>query len=263
MRFYSSQLRHRLGARLDERTRAMTPARRLRFTLALGTLAQGLHAPQARLLDAGAGEGLLAEAIAQRHPAWHVVAADLAGSMLRRGEDRVARRAIGNVEFRVADLTGDLGTDEFDAILAIECLGEIPDDRAAVRAMARALRPGGLLLAHVPTHDWRPALPGSERTWRHQARHGYRSADITVMLEEAGLEVTSVEPTARGTVRVAQELADRMRGMGVRPRALIHPLLLAGVRLERWGVTWGHPRALFVEARRRPEPGPPADDARL
>jgi SAM-dependent methyltransferase len=228
----------------------MLPARRLRFELVLEML-DGIGCGRSlRVLDAGGGEGLLAMAIARQHSNWHVIAADVDDAMLERARHHKASMSLDNLDFVRADLTDDLGSEELDVVLAIECLEEIPDDDAALRAMARALRPGGRFIAHVPHRDWMPVLPGSPRTWRHEVRHGYGAEELAAKLERAGLEVTWIKPTARSAVCLGQEIADRIKDKSLRVRVAALPLTAASVRLERWGLTWGPDRALLVDANR-------------
>lgn len=170
--------------------------------------------------------------------------------MLRRARLRAKRRRLGNISFRHADLTGPFGSGEYDAVVAIQCLVEIRDDEAALRSLASALRPGGLLLADVPERNWVPVLPGSARTWRHEVRHGYGTDELTEKLSACRLRVEKIVPASRTTVRLAQEVRDRLKDRRLRARALALPLLAVAVPLERLGVTWGPPRSLFVAARR-------------
>ena len=44
--------------------------------------------------------------------------------------------------------------DAFDLVTALDVLEHIENDRAALREVARVLRPGGMLLATVPAHGW-------------------------------------------------------------------------------------------------------------
>jgi SAM-dependent methyltransferase len=243
-------LQERIGARLEHRTRLLPPARRLRFELVL-EMVDGIGAGRPlRVLDAGAGEGLLTMTLARRHSDWQIVAADADDAMLDRGRHRKAGEGLGNVSFVRADLTDDLGSEEFDLVLAIECLSEIPDDDAALGAMARALRPGGRFIAHVPHRNWMPVLPGSPRTWRLEVRHGYGAEELVTKLERAGLAVASIKPTARGAVFLGQEIADRIKNASLRVRVAALPVTTGAVRLERWGLTWGSARALLVDAHR-------------
>ncbi len=228
----------------------MPPARQLRFRLAIEALERFADGRPVRVLDAGCGEGLLTVVLARRHPDWSIIGVDLSADAVRDAGREAVRLGLPNAAFDRADLTVDVGLDEYDAVAAMECLEEIANDHGAMTAMARALHPGGVLLADVPERDWTPVLPGSERTWRHEVRHGYSAAGISQLIEAAGLTVSSVRPTTRGTIRVAQELRDRIRDQTVRDQALAYPLIAAAVPLERRGLTWGPARALFVEARR-------------
>jgi SAM-dependent methyltransferase len=234
--------------RAERRIRTMPPARRLRFELAFEALERGLDG-DAEVLDAGCGEGLFAAELAARFPNWSVLGADLREDDLTRA--RALADGLPNARFARLDLTDDLGQECFDAVVALECLVEIPDDEAALARMAQALRSGGLFIAHVPPADWTPVLSGSERTWRHEVRHGYTEGELVAKLARAGLEATKIRPTTRGTVKLALELRDRIKNSSLKVQAFAYPWMLAAVRLERLGLTWGSPRGLLVEARRR------------
>jgi 2-polyprenyl-3-methyl-5-hydroxy-6-metoxy-1,4-benzoquinol methylase len=235
----------------EQWVRNLPAARRLRFWLAIEAIERYAGGRPLTVLDAGCGEGLLAEALARRNPGWSVVAVDIDEDQLQRGQRRLASSGLENVRFEPRDLTQDLGQSEYDAVLAIECLEEIPDDNAALAHMGRTLRPGGLFVVHVPETGWRPVLPGSERTWRHEVRHGYGAGELTSMLSGIGLTVTVVRPSTRGAVRAAQELRDRIKHRGLKLQLLAYPASVAAVWLERRRLTWGEPRALFFEAVRR------------
>ena len=98
----------------------MPPARRLRFEL-VQEIVDGIGTERPlRVLDAGAGEGLLAMTLARRHSNWQIVAADADDAMLNRGRHHKASEGLGNVDFIRADLTDDLGSEEFDLVFAIE-----------------------------------------------------------------------------------------------------------------------------------------------
>ncbi len=241
------------GARTfaERRLRHLPAARRLRFELALAALERFANGRPLHVLDAGCGEGLFAETVARRHSNWTVVGADVDEELLERGRASAEKEGVANVDFLQADVTGDLGQEAFDAVVALECLEEIEQDDAAIARMAQALRAGGLLLVHVPESSWTPVLPRSERTWRNEVRHGYTVDELREKLERAGIDVFSVALTSRGMVRIAQELRDRIKNSSLKVRALAYPPLAAAVRLERWGITWGSPRALFAEGLRR------------
>jgi SAM-dependent methyltransferase len=244
-------VRRRVRAVAERWARDLPPARRLRFALAMRVLEGFAGGRPLTILDAGCGEGLMAAAVARRHPDWRIVAADLDREGLRRARALLQASGVRNVHLVQLDLTRPLGRACYDAVLALECLVEIPDDDAALRQMVQVLRPGGLLLSHVPEQYWRPVLPGSPGTWRHEVRHGYLEPEVKEKLEHAGAEVTAVVRTTRGTVAVAQEIRDRCKGHSLKVQATLYPLMLGAVWLERVGATWGPARAMLVEARRR------------
>jgi trans-aconitate methyltransferase len=231
---------------LEERLALMAPARRLRLANAERIAARYAGGRAVRVLDAGCGDGLLTLALAKRHPGWSFVGVDIDAKLLEGARARALARQLGNVEFVTADLTAKLPAGEFDIVLALECLGEIPDDAAALQALADAAAPGALLVAQVPDSEWGPILPGSPPTWRHAARHGYDTAGLRTALGEAGFDKATVEPTFNAVAMAAQEVRDRIKGSPLALRALAFPFMLAAVRLELWGVRLGRPNALLA-----------------
>ena len=232
----------------------MAPARRLRLALVTDVL-EALGDPHRRLriLDAGCGDGLLTLAMAQRHPMWELTGYDLSDELLEGARRRASARSLPNVSFAQADLMEPLPETRFDVVLAIECLTEVPDDHRVLQGLAGAVAPGGWLLAHVPERSWSPILRGSSPIWRAEVRHGYRPEEISVSLRDAGLVEVEVVPTLRGTVTLAQEVRDRHKRGPLAVRALLYPLMLAAVALERRGLTWGSRRALLARGRRPAE----------
>jgi SAM-dependent methyltransferase len=248
---------------LERHVRELPPGRRLRQELARASIERFANGRPLRVLDAGAGEGLLATALGRRHPDWTVAAVDLSEEALARGRELAAERHAANVRFERADVTKPLGTAEYDAVAALECLLEIEEDEAALQSFARALRPGGLLVAHVPERSWRPLLASSRPDWKLEVRHGYDRHEIVSLLERAGLRVERVTPTTRGTLQLAEEMRDRVRHARLSVRAAALPAVRAALALERVGVTWGPARGFYIEARKpRPiEADEPVPDA--
>jgi SAM-dependent methyltransferase len=234
---------------LEERLALMAPSRRLRLALAENAVSSFAGDGALRVLDAGCGDGLLSLSLAKRHPRWQILGVDFSDDLLSAARSRAEGRALENVAFRQADLTQPLPESDFDVVMAIECLTEIPQDGQAVRAMAAALRPGGLFVVQVPDQRWKPILPGSPGAWRNEVRHGYTAEALDAMLAEAGLERIDVRPTFRATAAVAQEIRDRVKASRLAVRLALFPLLAAAVRLERWGITWGAAKALLATGR--------------
>jgi SAM-dependent methyltransferase len=240
-----------LRAILEERLALMAPARRLRLALAEDEVAARLGGEsRLQVLDAGCGDGLLALAMAKRHPTWALVGVDLRDDLLEGARRRAAARGLPNARFVPGNLEQPLPERERDAVTAVECLSEIPDDRQVLRMMRDALRPGGLLVVQVPERDWQPVLPGSPGTWREQVRQGYTADQLQALLEEVGFTEVQVRPTYRSLAAAAQEIRDRIKDRGLLLRLLAFPFLAAAVRLERAGVTWGRGNALLAGGKR-------------
>jgi SAM-dependent methyltransferase len=235
---------------LASRIEFEAPARRVRLALADAAAVAAVGEGPARVLDAGCGDGLGTLTLARRHPGWEVVGADLRDDLLEGGRARARAQRLENVQFVHADLTEPLPVDGFDVVLAIECLTEIPDDGAALSAMAGALKPGGTLVVHVPERSWTPVLPGSDPTWRDEVRHGYTEDELAAALARVGVEPVEIRPTFRATAVAAQELRDRVKHAPLLLRAAAFPAFAAAAALERRGVTGGRPRALLAVGRR-------------
>jgi trans-aconitate methyltransferase len=237
----------KLRSILEERLALMAPARRLRLALATREVERRFGTgAEIRLIDAGCGDGLLSLAMAKRHRDWTVLGVDLRADLLQGARKRAAARRLVNVGFVEGNLEQPLPESGTEAVLAVECLSEIPDDRRALQMMADALAPGGILVVQVPERDWEPVLPGSPGTWREQVRQGYTAAELEAALRAAGLVDVVVRPTYRSLAAGAQEVRDRIKDRGLLLRLAAFPFLAAAVRLERLGLTFGRPNALLA-----------------
>ncbi|HEY0317895.1 MAG TPA: class I SAM-dependent methyltransferase [Solirubrobacterales bacterium] len=250
-----------LVALLEERLALMAPARRLRLKSADRVLAGYAKGRPIRVLDAGCGDGLLTLALAKRHPRWQVVGIDRREDLLAGARARAAGRGLKNVSFAAADLLQPLPLGGFDAVAALECLSEIPDDEQALRMMSAAIAAGGILVAQAPDRDWKPVLSGSAPTWREQVRQGYDADGLTALVRRSGLEPTLVKGTYRSLTAAAQEIRDRIKRSPLGLRLLAFPALAAAVQLEHRGITWGRPNAILVVARHAEDSGPARDPA--
>lgn len=171
------------------------------------------HAPPAgRILDAGSGGGRLALAVAAGHPQMWVDGIELAPTKVTQSEAEAAAQGLKNVRFAVGDLTAIGRAGEYDLIYSVDVLEHVPDDGAAMRSIAAALRPGGVALIHVPRAHPRRFFPALED--HHQDDHvrdGYDPAELAARLAAAGLTVVSIDRTFGPAGELAWELAQLLR----------------------------------------------------
>jgi SAM-dependent methyltransferase len=116
---------------------------RARAALTLGLLRDLQLVPPARILDAGCGWGVILEALEQH--GYRVTGLDLS----RRALERLDRP--GRTLFQ-ADLTKPFTDDvaPHDAVLALDVIEHLDDDRGAVARLSNLVNPGGALIVSVP-----------------------------------------------------------------------------------------------------------------
>jgi ubiquinone/menaquinone biosynthesis C-methylase UbiE len=101
-----------------------------------------------RILEVGPGTGYYTLEVAESiEPDGRLDILDLQQEMLDHTRGRAAERGLAHVMPTQADATALPYEDaSFDAAFLVTVLGEIPDQEAALRELARVLRPGGRLV---------------------------------------------------------------------------------------------------------------------
>jgi SAM-dependent methyltransferase len=129
-------------------------------------------------LDAGCGTGLNLAYLGERGQA---VGLDLSEEAVRFCASRGVSVVRGNV------LQLPLRGGSVDGVTSFDVLYHawVTDDRAAVRELARVLRPGGRLLVRVPALE----LLWGAHDEAVLSRHRYDRAELRALLESAGLVV--------------------------------------------------------------------------
>ena len=136
-----------------------------------------------------------------------------------------------------------------DLVVAFDVLEHIVDDDAAVREVARALRPGGRFLVAVPAD---PRLWSDHDVAVDHVRR-YTRTTLREVLERGGFEVTSM---TSWNVLLRPVVALRRRSSTGSDLETVHPLVNLGLRavvtVERWLPVKAMPGVtLLVEARPR------------
>jgi len=191
--------------------------------------------PDSRVLDAGCGPGLVAEAFLAAGHRVHGV--DLAGEMVRRARERCARFG-ARARFEQGSVAGLPAEAPFDAAVSRFVVHHAADPVAFLRAKAERVRPGGAVLAsdHITDPDaqaarWHQEIERArDRTHERNLTPGEladafgRAGLSGVQLAEDGFELDFDEWFDRGTPALpkaevrARVLAGRARGFDVHPR---------------------------------------------
>lgn len=77
----------------------------------------------------------------------------------------------------------------YDLVALLDVLEHVEDDRAALRSIARRLKPGGTLLLTVPQHPW--MWSGHDVANHHFRR--YTKATLRAAVQDAGLNLTLLQ----------------------------------------------------------------------
>lgn len=135
------------------------------------------------VLEIGAGHGTLTERLARGRA---VTATDVSPRCVAVLEERYA----GSPDVRVAlaDVRDAPSLGRFDAVVLINVLEHVADDTRAVRALARALAPGGHLVLVVPA--LRALFSDFDRRIGHYRR--YERDELAVLAGAAGLDVVEL-----------------------------------------------------------------------
>src|SRR5579884_1174521 len=142
------------------------------------------------VLDAGAGDGAIAELLAPR--ARRITCLDRNARMVAAARMRLARAS--NVDVVRGDVTAIPAADAaFDQVLLLNVLTSVATPAAALAEVARVLRPGGqlvLVTLDAHTHATVTAAYG-------HVHAGFRPAALRRMLARAGLAVERCAVTSR------------------------------------------------------------------
>lgn len=109
------------------------------------SIAQLRSAENVTIVDAPCGGGVALRALKPGQDVRYI-AVDASPKMIGRAKRRAHKRALGQIEFAVADMTKlPLRTGQADVVVCYSGLHMLADPREGLAEFARCLRPGGLL----------------------------------------------------------------------------------------------------------------------
>lgn len=175
----------------------------------LGYVSRYVTLAGARVLDVGCGGGLLSEAMAAQGA--QVTALDLAPELVEVARLHLLESGL-QVDYRLQSVESlaDEAPGSFDAITCMEMLEHVPDPGSVLRACAKLLKPGGVLL--LSTLNRTPAafalaIVGAEYIARllprgtHDYKQFIRPAELGAWLRAADLQLQDVSGLAYDPLR--------------------------------------------------------------
>lgn len=153
------------------------------------------------ILDVGCGTGFVSEEMVARFGTARVTGVDPSAGMLERFREKLAGLSVEATLMRAGVHEMPVPEGAFDAVVSGMAFHWFPDKPAAVAAMARCLRPGGVLgilgAGTGTDEEFRQILEGIEptvpRAWIDVFPLIHRSAgQLADYMEQAGLEVVDV-----------------------------------------------------------------------
>jgi ubiquinone/menaquinone biosynthesis C-methylase UbiE len=158
---------------------------------------KGEFMPHDRLLEVGAGTGILTVQIAPLVA--HVTCTDIAPEMLEKAKAKLAD--FDHVEYRVEKATVlSFEDNSFDVVLCCNVLHQMVDPDVAVGEFHRVLRPGGKLLAITLTMGdmslWAKVRTGIQYAVRFgipPASHSFKLSTFSQLIADAGFDIVESE----------------------------------------------------------------------
>lgn len=173
--------------------------------------------PDDAVLDIGCGDGRTTAAIAKLVPSGRVVGVDLSPDMVRHANTQHGQGA-DNLRFQQADAAALPFSEEFSVVFSNATLHWVPDQRAAVQGIARALRPGGRVIAQMGGQgNVAEVIAAFERVaagprWRSISTFGelpyhfHAPASYDAWLKESGMEVQECRLIPKDMVHDSQDI---------------------------------------------------------
>lgn len=175
-----------------------------------------------RILELGCGIGCTATWLAYSDPRREVVGVDYSRASIASAIRYAAKMEITNVLFREGDVTRDLGTDQYDAVIDLDCLKNVwdagePKLRSALAEIDRVLAPGGSLVCAIRLG--RVAEAQAFQDVCNTSGFSIHAFEFAITSDLGGVEAVPIVTLDRSDTDVAQDLHSLYDGVRERLRA--------------------------------------------
>jgi 2-polyprenyl-6-hydroxyphenyl methylase/3-demethylubiquinone-9 3-methyltransferase len=179
-------------------------------------------------LDVGCGAGLVAEPLARMGAT--VEGIDAGADVIGVARAHAAAQGL-SIDYHCGDVLAfaESRGAQFDLITCLEVVEHVIDVNAFISAVARILKPGGLLVFSTPNRtpaSWAVLIAGAEKITRlipdggHSWKQFLTPDELTQKLAEAGLRVERIEGLSWGPARgfhLSSDLSVNYIGTAVKP----------------------------------------------
>ena len=174
--------------------------------------------PGEHVLDIGCGPGFLCKGMAEAvGPTGRVVGIDISADLINFA---IARKGNDPIEYQVGDATAlPVGAAQFDVAVSTQVIEYVADADAALREIARVLRPGGRgIIVDTDFDSWVWHASDAERMarimkgWELHCAHSRLPRTLVPRLHAAGFKISGVEGYA--IVNTTFRPADFSHGLG-------------------------------------------------
>ncbi|MGD9162980.1 MAG: methyltransferase domain-containing protein [Desulfobacteraceae bacterium] len=99
-----------------------------------------------KVLELGPGPGYFSPKVSKAIPEGKLILVDIQQEMLDMAKERLGKKGISNVEYRIGDATAlPVESESIGVVFLVSVLGEVPDRHACIGEIYRVLQKNGIL----------------------------------------------------------------------------------------------------------------------
>ena len=157
----------------------------------------GLNLPSdASVLDAGFGHGLTMFRLTQDYPNWHIWGYELEEQYVKNAQKIKQGGQFDRIYLEQINLEEMQDTSKYDLVYSCDVLEHVPDDMQVLENFENALKPGGILILHLPLRyeECKRIAPWFKNyTTSDHVRDEYLPQEITEKLARTGFEAIALQ----------------------------------------------------------------------